>query len=149
MKRFAFAAAVAAFAVMCALPAQAGAAAFRSELDSNCHQAANNKLVVPPGSVAKNFAVYALGSGTNCTLAGGFDFEGFSITKDANRPIDIYGYRHASNTVWEDVNGVTGIPHSGNEATALKTLVLGPGTYFLAVGGGRGANVTLTYDMVP
>jgi hypothetical protein len=149
MKRFAFAAAVAALGALCVLPAQAGTAVVRSELDSNCHQAAQNWFVVPPGSTAKGFALNGVASGTNCTLAGGFDFEGFSIIMDANRPVTVYSYRHSNNTVWEDVNGASMGPHNGSEATALKTLTLGPGKYFVAVGGGRGAFAMLGYTMVP
>ena len=146
MNRFAFAAALAALGSLCALPAQA--VELTASVDSNCHPV-TNQFVVPAGKAAKNFALSSVKPGKDCILAGQDDPPQFEIQTSAGLPA--YAYISHSGTTWETFNSVRPIPHTGSEAMELKTLQLTPGTYYLAIDsrGGRGATVTVTYDIVP
>ena len=135
--------AAAALGLLCAVPAQA--AEVTAGKDSNCNDTRGN-FVVPAGSVAKNFAISNIDAGTECSTAGlGVAAQMVITTADLNK---IYRYLSRGGTTWEEI-GTRTIPHQGSEASELKTLVLGAGSYVVLCGGGKGARVVVTFDVVP
>lgn len=142
-------------AAMLAAPASAGQNVWKSSMDFHCAQSGGNKLVVPTGKVARDFSLHGLESGTNCTVGGAIDFKNFSIQHDwfddrmkLHQDI-VYSYDFRQGRTVEMMNGQTFAPTNGPDPVMLKNLQLGPGDYYLGVGGGSGANVMLMYDMTP
>lgn len=137
MKKFAFITMAAAAGAMFVFSAQAGPGVVKASRDSQCHDSMDNKLVVPVGSVAKDFTLNGLTSGTGCTTGASFDFENFSIVKstDSGRDPTIYSYDYRGGKTVEYIRGATNGPSNGSTAVVLKTLVLEPGTYYLGVVG--------------
>ncbi|MBN2724784.1 MAG: hypothetical protein JXR95_11995 [Deltaproteobacteria bacterium] len=86
---------------------------------------------IPPGSVAKNFKLLSLSSGTKCVVGGFFNYKGFSIKKNG---VILYSYTKSRGKITE-------------KGGSLKNLKLYPGKYWLYVGGGNGAKASLKYEL--
>lgn len=107
--------------------AQAKKVQVTAKINSKC-QSQPVKITVPRGKKAGSFKLKRLENGQKCKVGGKPDEKGFVIKK-GSRVV----YRWSQ---WRN--------KSKNESPVkLSKLVLGPGTYWVHVSGGRGAQATL------
>jgi hypothetical protein len=93
------------------------------EIRDQCKQIFG-EFTVPAGATASNFRLTGLGAGRTCTTNQPIEQKGFTIL-DRNYN-DVYRY---------------------SDDGSLANLILKPGKYYLSVGGGVGAMVTITFEV--
>jgi len=89
-------------------------------------------ISVPAGKTASNFKLKSLSEGTKCKIGGKPDTKGWGIKSGANL---VYG--------WSQFKG--GSPQESGGP--LANVTLSPGTYYVYVDGGSGAQVSVQYDL--
>jgi hypothetical protein len=100
-------------------------------------------FTISPGFTARNFRMDGINPGTKCTTGGIVETKSFLIRNVTNsfcaNPSAPVVYSFSETAQMGTV--------SRSESMPISSVVLGPGTYELVVGGGANAGVTVSFDL--